>query len=84
MTSCVDLRTIPDNNQQNGSNFLDQYRNLQIVLIAETITYVFENPPTAPTVDAPDANQATYLKHKMDDETTCCIMLALMNIDLQK
>ena len=80
----MNLRTILDNTRLNAPNFLDWYKNLRIVLRVEKIAYVLETSPIAPIADAPDADQAAYLKHKADDETTCYIMLASMTSDLQK
>ncbi|XP_074579600.1 uncharacterized protein LOC141836090 [Curcuma longa] len=50
MTS-LNLRTILDTNKLTGSNFLDWYRNLRIVLKSEKLAYVLDDLLPGPLVD---------------------------------
>ena len=83
MSSNMNLRYILDNNKLIGSNFLDSFKNLKIVLKAKKIAYVLNRPlPTSQTIDAFDSDQNAYQKHIIDSEMASCIMLASMSIKL--
>ena len=80
----MNLRYIMDNNKLTRPNFLDWFKNLKIVLIAEKIVYVLNRPlPQSPPVDASDSDQSAYYKHIVDSEIVSCIMLASMTTELQ-
>ena len=84
MTSSVNLRCILDMNKLTGPNFLDWYRNLKIVLRAEHILYVLDDPIMIPPEDATEDVLNKIQKHKADSEVATCIMLASMSAELQK
>ena len=69
----------------NGTNFIDWYRNLRIVLRQEKKEYVLEQPyPDDLPDDATDSARAAYKKHYNDAINVNCLMLATMSPDLQK
>ena len=69
----------------NGSNFLEWYRNLRIVLKQEKKDYVLEKVlPEKPKTNVQHAERTAYDKHVSDRVDVCCLMLATMNSDLQK
>ena len=82
----LSLRSILEKEKLNGSNFLDWYRNLRIVLKQEKKEYVLEKPvpKRAPPANASQANRNAYKKHEDDALDAGCLMLATMNSDLQK
>jgi hypothetical protein len=69
----------------NGTNFIDWYRNLRIVLRQKKKEYVLEQ---AYPDDLPDnanaAKRRAYEKHCNDSLDVRCLMLATMSPDLQK
>ena len=84
-TSNFTLRTILEKEKLNGTNFIDWYRNLRIVLKQEKKEYVLENSyPVAPPEDAVLAELRDYEKHCSDAVDVSCLMLATMSSDLQK
>ena len=84
MSSNVNLRSILDNNKLTRPNFLDWFRNLKIVLMAEKIAYDLNRLlPKSPPVDASGSYQSAYQKHIADSEMASCIMLASMTTELQ-
>ena len=85
-SSTFSLRSVLEKDKLNGSNFLDWYRNLRIVLKHEKKEYVLEKPipKKAPATNAPHAERNAYQKHKDDALDASCLMLATMSSDLQK
>ena len=60
------LRSIIEKEKLNGTNFIDWFRNLRIVLKQEKKEYILESPyPEEPSVDAPRAEKNAYEKHCM-------------------
>ena len=50
----MSLRSILENDKLNGTNFLDWYRNLRIVLRQERKEYILDQPiPEEPAANAP-------------------------------
>ena len=85
MSSALSLRSILDAHKLTGPNFADWLRNLKIVLRVEKLEYVLNSPlPTEPAVDAHDDQHDVYRKWIDDANVAKCIMLASMNIELQK
>lgn len=90
-TSTFTLRSAieKDSAKLTGPNFLDWYRNLRIILKQEKKEYVLEKPvPEKPKADTDGkisaAEQAIYDKHVNDDLDVTCLMLTIMNSELQK
>ena len=84
-TNTLSLRSVLEKDKLNGTNFLDWYRNLRIVLKQEKKMYVLEGPlPDAPLANAPRAEKDAYKKHQDDALDVGCLMLATMNSELQK
>ena len=55
-TSNLSLRSILEKDKLNGTNFLDWYRNLRIVLKQERKEYILDQPePDEPAANAPKA-----------------------------
>ena len=78
MTS--NLRSILDTNKLTGSNFMDWFRTLKIVLKYEDIDYVIdEDIPKTPALDVYGEQELTYHQHVKDDKKATCIMLASMS-----
>jgi hypothetical protein len=79
------LRSVLEKEKLNGTNFIDWYRNLRIVLRQEKKEYVLEQ---AYPDDLPDnanaAERRAYEKHCNDSLDVSCLMLATMSPDLQK
>ena len=72
-----------------GPNFLDWYRNLRIILKQEKKEYVLDKPiPEKPATDDKCVisveEQKNYEKHVNDDLDVTCLMLTIMNSELQK
>ncbi|WZZ87648.1 hypothetical protein YC2023_116227 [Brassica napus] len=68
-----------------GSNFLEWYRNLRIVLKQEKKDYVLENVlPEKPKTNVQHTERNAYDKHVSDRVDVCCLMLATMNSYLQR
>ena len=64
---------------------MDWVRNLRIVLKAEIITYVLDDPLSeSPTIDVSNEDHKAYQKHLDDNVIATCIMLASMSPELQK
>ena len=74
-----------DANKLTEPNFLDWLRNLRIVLKAERIAYVLDEPlPQSLAVDASEEVHSAYQKHLADSEIVGCIMVASMSPELQQ
>ena len=85
MSSALSLRSILDAHKLTGPNFADWLRNLKIVLRVEKLEYVLNSPLSAePADDAHDDEHVVYHKWIDDANVAQCIMLASMNIELQK
>lgn len=85
MSSALSLRSILDAHKLTGPNFADWLRNLKIVLRVEKLEYVLNSPkPAEPADDAHDDEHVVYRKWIDDANVAQCIMLASMNIELQK
>jgi hypothetical protein len=84
-TSSFNLRSILEKEKLSGTNFIDWYRNLRIVLKQEKKEYVLEVPyPDEPADNAPAADRRAYEKHTNDSLDVSCLMLACMSSELQK
>lgn len=56
ITPTMSLRSILEKDKLNGTNFLDWYRNLRIVLKQERKEYILDQPiPEEPAANAPRA-----------------------------
>ena len=85
ISSALSLRSILEKDKLNGTNFLDWFRNLRIVLTQERKLYVLENPsPEEPANDAPRAQRTAYEKHFNDSVDVACLILAIMVLELKK
>ena len=79
------LRSVLEKEKLKGSNFLEWYRNLRIVLRQEKKDYVLETVlPEKLEPDAPKADRKAWDKLSSDAVDVSCLMLATMNSDLQK
>ncbi|KAL8122746.1 hypothetical protein AgCh_010940 [Apium graveolens] len=77
--------SILDAHKLTGPNYADWLRNLRIVLRIEKLEYVIDSPkPTEPASDAHNDEHVVYRKWIDDANVAQCIMLASMNIELQK
>ena len=84
-TSSFNLRSILEKEKLNGTNFIDWYRNLRIVLKQEKKEYVLELPyPDELPENATAAQKREYEKHTNDALDVSCLMLATMSSELQK
>ncbi|KAL8092814.1 hypothetical protein AgCh_034891 [Apium graveolens] len=85
MSSALSLRSILDAHKLTGPNYADWLRNLRIVLRIEKLEYVIDSPkPTEPASDAHNDEHVVYRKWIDNANVAQCIMLASMNIELQK
>ena len=85
MSSTLSLWSILDAHKLTGPNFADWLRNLKIVLRVEKLEYVLNSPlPAEPADDAHNDEHVVYRKWIDDANVAQCIMLASMNIELQK
>ena len=63
-TPTMSLRSILEKDKLNGTNFLDWYRNLRIVLKQERKEYILDQPMLEePAANAPRAQKDAYSKH---------------------
>ncbi|KAG8478355.1 hypothetical protein CXB51_028118 [Gossypium anomalum] len=84
-TNALSLRSVLEKDKLNGLNFLDWFRNLRIVLKQEQKLYVIEKPlPNEPPANASRAGKDAYKKHLDEMVDVGCLMLATMNLELQK
>ena len=85
ITPTMSLRSILEKDKLNGTNFLDWYRNLRIVLKQERKEYILDQPvPDEPAANAPKAQKDAYSKHLNDSIDVTCLMLGRMDSNLQK
>ena len=83
--SAFNLRSVLEKEKLNGTNFIDWYRNLRIVLRQERKEYVLEQSyPNDLPDNASNADRTAYEKHCDDSVNVSCLMLATMSPDLQK
>ena len=81
----MSLQSILEKDKLNGTNFLDWYRNLRIVLRQERKEYILNQPILEePTASAPRAQKDVYNKHTNDSVDVTCLMLGCMESKLQK
>ena len=79
----LSLPSTLEKDKLSGTNFLDWYRNLRIVLRHEKKLYVIDEPlPELPASDATNAEKDAYKKHQDDALDVGCLMLATMISDL--
>ena len=84
-TSNLSLRSVLEKDKLAGTNFLDQFKNLRIVLKQERKLYVLDQILTEePTATASRAQKDAYKKHTDDSLDVECLMLATMTPELQK
>ena len=84
-TPTMSLRSILEKDKLNGTNFLDWYRNLRIVLRNERKEYILDQPiPEEPAANTPRAQKDAYNKHLNDSVDVTCLMLGCMESELQK
>ena len=83
--STMSLRSVLEKDKLTGTNFLDWFQNLRIVLKQERKLYVLDEPlPEEPADNAPIAEKNAYEKHHTDSIDVACLMLATMSSKLQK
>ncbi|KAG8633862.1 hypothetical protein MANES_18G141045v8 [Manihot esculenta] len=85
--STLSLRSIleKDKLKENGTNFIDWFRNLRIVLKQEKKSNVLdEGIPEPPPADATNAVKNKHKKYMDDSNDIGCLMLATMCPELQK
>ncbi|XP_071715567.1 uncharacterized protein [Rutidosis leptorrhynchoides] len=81
----LSLRSLLEKDKLNGSNFLDWYRNLRIVLKHEKKLHVLDTPlPDQPPENATAAIRKAWIKQNDEQTQVACLMLASMIPDLQK
>ena len=77
--SSLSLRSVLEKDKLTGTNFLDWYRNVRIVLTQERKLYVLENPiPEQSAANAPRAQKDAYEKHQSDSVDVAFLMLVTM------
>ena len=83
MTSNMSLRSILEKDKLNGTNFLDWYRNLRIVLRQKRKEYILDQPILEePAANAPRAQKDAYNKHLNDSVDVTCLILGYMESEL--
>ena len=84
MASFSPLFTILNQNKLTRSNYVDQKRNLDIVLTAEEHKYVLTQPcPIFPSLDAPPDEKQRYDRWQKSNEMAKCYILASISNVLQ-
>nr|GFD46841.1 zinc finger, CCHC-type [Tanacetum cinerariifolium] len=79
------IRSILDKEKLNGSNFLDWYRNLRIVLGNEQkLHHLKEALPEAPPATATAAVRNAYTCRGAEQQEVACPMLVSMTPEIQK
>ena len=82
-TPTMSMRSILEKDKLNGTNFLDWYRNLRIVLRQERKEYILDQPiPEDPAANAPRAQKDAYNKHLNDSVDVTYLMLGCMEFEL--
>ncbi|GJR61584.1 retrotransposon protein, putative, ty1-copia subclass [Tanacetum coccineum] len=79
------ISSILDKEKFNGSNFLDWYRNLRIVLRNEQKLHQLEEalPEAPPTTAIADVRNA-YTRRVAEQKEVACLMLVSMTLEIQK
>ncbi|XP_074302883.1 uncharacterized protein LOC141637218 [Silene latifolia] len=84
-TNSFSLRSLLEKEKLNGSNFLEWYRNLRIVLKQEKKVYVLEKElPKKPDSNVHTTARNAWKEHSDANIDVCCLILATMNTELQK
>ncbi|GKA90558.1 hypothetical protein Tco_0812428 [Tanacetum coccineum] len=79
------IRLILEKEKLNGSNFLDWYRNLRIVLRNEQkLHHLEEALPKAPPATATAAVRNAYTRKVAEQQEVACLMLVSMTSEIQK
>ncbi|XP_071713996.1 uncharacterized protein [Rutidosis leptorrhynchoides] len=79
------IRSILEKEKLNGNNFIDWYRNLQIVLKSERKLHHLENPlPEAPPETVSATVRNAYTKQYNEQLEVACLMLASMTSEIQR
>ncbi|GKC43566.1 hypothetical protein Tco_1061288 [Tanacetum coccineum] len=79
------ISSILDKEKFNGSNFLDWYRNLRIVLSNEQkLHHLEEALPEAPPTTATAAVRNAYTRRVAEQKEVACLMLVSMTLEVQK
>ena len=85
MASFSPLIAIRNQNKLTGSNYVDQKRNLDIVLTTEEHKYVLTQPcPDVPSLDAPFEEKQRYNCWQKSNEMAKCYILASISNVLQR
>ena len=85
MTSNLSLWGILDANKLTDPNYVNQLRNLTIVLTQEKLSYILDSSdPELIEEDASEEEKATHNMWLNDSMTIRCIMLASMSNELQR
>ena len=83
--SSFSLKSILEKDKLNGTNFPNWHRNLRIVLKHDKKDHVLDNPlPDDPDDDATIVVTNAYRKTRDESTEFSCLMLAYMELDLQK
>ncbi|GKE09644.1 hypothetical protein Tco_1413195 [Tanacetum coccineum] len=78
-------KSILEKEKLNGSNFLDWYRNLRIVLRNEQkLHHLEEASPEAPPATATAAVRNAYTRRVAEQQEVACLMLVSMTPEIQK
>ena len=82
MASFSPLVTILNQNKLNGSNYVDQKKNLDIVLTVEEHKFVLTKPcPSFPLLDALPKEKQRYDRWQKSNEMAKCYILAsILNV----
>ena len=85
MVSSLSLRGVLDTNKLIEPNYIDQLRNLRIILTQEKVSYILDIP-TQDSLgeDTSEEERATYKMWKDDSVIVKCIMLAFMSNELPR
>ena len=79
----LNLRSLLEREKLNGTNLLDWFRQLRIVLKLEKKDYVLDGPvPEEPPSNASKAVKDARIKHVNDSIEVVCIILGTMMPDL--
>ena len=77
--------SILDANKLTEPNYIDQLKNLRIVLTQEKVSYILDTPGLDSLgEDASKEKGTTYKMQKDDSVTVKCIMLASMSNEFQR